>query len=313
MSSTQKDEESLSMRGNVVIVTGGGRGMGRAHCLDLAERGASVVVNDISSEHVRKVVSEISDRGESAVGSEDTVATQDGARAIVNLAERTFGRLDAVINNAGTMRNGYIEDQTPESLEAMLDVHVRGPFFVTQAAWPLLRRRGGRVVMVSSAGGLFACQAEANYAAAKAGIYGLGKALAFEGREHDIRVNMILPHANTTITDGQPLPDFAKFMKPGLREWLYPHRRIDAVTPLVTYLVSPKCRFSGQAFAVGCGRYARVFVGVSPGWVPSDGGDPSAEALAEHLDEIVALDGFAVPEDLYEEIELMARGIGWRE
>ena len=311
MTSTEELGPQQSMRGEVVIVTGGGRGMGRAHCLDLAARGASVVVNDVSSEHVHQVVSEIGDRGGSAVASEDSVATPSGAKAIVDLAERRFGRIDAVINNAGTMQNGYIEDQTPASLDAMLDVHIRGPFFVTQAAWPLLRHHGGRVVMVSSAGGLFACQGEANYAAGKAGIYGLGKALAFEGREHNICVNMILPHANTGITDGQPVPAFAKHMKPGLREWLHPHRRIDAVTPLVSYLVSSRCQFSGQAFAVGCGRFARVFVGVSPGWVAPEGEDPSTDELADHLGEIVALDGFAVPEDLYDEIELMARRIGW--
>src|SRR5207302_6030062 len=135
--------------------------------------------NDMAREHADAVVDEITTAGLIAAPSYDSVTTPDGAAGIVGLAIDRFGSLDAVINNAGFMRNGYFEDQTPEMLDSVLDVHARGSFFVTQAAWPNLREKGyGRVVMTSSAGGLFPMLGESNYAAAKAGVYGLVQALA---------------------------------------------------------------------------------------------------------------------------------------
>ena len=164
----------ISFDGQVVIVTGGGRGIGRGHCLDLARRGAAVVVNDMAPEHADAVVDEINGAGGRGVPSYDSVATPEGATAIIATAVDAFGTVDAIVNNAGFMRNGWFEEQTRAMLDAVLDVHVKGAFFVTQAAWPVLREKGyGRIVMTSSAGGLFAMQGEANYAAAKAGLFGL--------------------------------------------------------------------------------------------------------------------------------------------
>jgi NAD(P)-dependent dehydrogenase (short-subunit alcohol dehydrogenase family) len=303
--------ERITFAGQVAIVTGGGRGLGRSYCLELARLGASVVVNDMAREHADAVVDEITTAGFNAAPSYDSVTTPDGAAAIVGLAVDRFGSLDAVINNAGFMRNGYFEDQTPEMLDAVLDVHVRGSFFVTQAAWPILRGKGyGRVVMTSSAGGLFAMQGESNYAAAKAGVYGLVKALAFEGREHGIGVNAVLPHAATTITANDPVPGHHQAVKAGVGDALRPHRVPEAVAPLVGFLASSACTLTGEAYAAGSGRFARVFVAETPGWVA-----PTAivgvEDVLHHLDEIRSQEGYMVPEHLYEEIELFARARGW--
>jgi NAD(P)-dependent dehydrogenase (short-subunit alcohol dehydrogenase family) len=295
----------------VAVVTGGGRGLGRAYCLELARQGTAVVVNDVAPEHADAVVAEIEAVGGAAVASNDSVATPDGAAAIVATAVERLGRLDAVINNAGFLRNGYFEEQTPAMLDAILDVHVRGAFFVTQAAWPVLRSNGaGRVVMTSSAGGMFAMQGEANYAAAKAGVYGLMKALAFEGRTLGISVNAVLPHAATTISVNDPVPGHREHFKPGISEALAPTRTPEAVAPFVAYLCSPGCAVTGEAFAVGAGRFARVFVAETRGWTAPDA-NVSVEDVAAHLDEIRDQGGYRVPEHLYEEIELFAAARGW--
>jgi NAD(P)-dependent dehydrogenase (short-subunit alcohol dehydrogenase family) len=234
--------------------------------------------------------------------------------------------VDAVVNNAGFLRNADFEEQTPDTLAAQLDVHVAGPFFLTQAAWPIMRAKGyGRVVMTSSAGGLFAMGGQANYAAAKAAVYGLTKALAFEGRDHRIFVNAVLPHANTEIRVHDPAlaadPERAAAeqrwaakhtgnFKPGLREALRPARLAEAVAPLVAFLASPACRQTGEAYAAGCGRFARVFVGESAGWSAADPAAVDPDDVASHLDAIRATDDYRIPEDLYAEIEFMAEAAG---
>jgi NAD(P)-dependent dehydrogenase (short-subunit alcohol dehydrogenase family) len=316
----------VSFDGQVVIVTGAGRGIGRSHALEFARRGATVVVNDLAAEHADDVVAQIKGIGGQASASYGSVATPDGAASVVEAALKRHGTVDAVVNNAGFMRNAPFEQQTPETLAAMLDVHVVGPFFLTQAAWPVLREKGyGRVVMTSSAGGMFAMGGQANYAAAKAGTYGLAKALAFEGRPHGILVNTVLPHATTEVRHHDPAiardPERAAaeeawagehgaHFKPGLREAIGPLRRPEAISPLVAFLASNACTHSGEAFAVGCGRYARVFVGETRGWVAPDPERVSAEDIVANLDAVRSTEHFGIPDDLYEEIELMAQAIG---
>ena len=301
----------LSFDGQVAVVTGSGRGLGRAYALELARRGAAVVVNDVSGEHAEEVVREIEAAGGVAAASADSVSTEEGAAAIATAALERFGRLDALVNNAGFMRNGYIEDLSPEDFDAVLQVHLRGSFLVTRAAWPALRRSGeGRVVMTSSAGGLFAMQAESNYAAAKAGLYGLMKALSFEGREHGIRVNALLPMAGTRLETAQPVPDYERHYPAEVRDALAPRRHVRSVTPFLVYLASRACAVSGEAFSVGFGRYARVFVGETPGWVAPDESAVEAEELAGRIGEIRALEGFAVPTDIYDEVRFIAASLG---
>jgi NAD(P)-dependent dehydrogenase (short-subunit alcohol dehydrogenase family) len=316
----------VDLSGHVVIVTGAGRGLGRAHARLLGGRGASVVVNDLAQDHAAAVAAEIEKDGGTAVASSHSVADPAGGRAIVEEAVAAFGTVDAVVNNAGFLRNGDFEEQTPATLAAQLDVHLAGPFFLTPAAWPVMRAKGyGRVVMTSSAGGLFAMGGQANYAAAKAAVYGLTKALAFEGRDHGIGVNAVLPHANTEIRVHDPAlaadPERAAaeqrwaakhtgHFKPGLREALRPARLAEAVAPLVAFLASPACRQTGEAYAAGCGRFARVFVGESAGWSAADPAAVDPDDVASHLDAIRATDDYRIPEDLYAEIEFMAEAAG---
>ena len=166
---------------------------------------------------------------------------------------------------------------------------------------------------------------QANYAAAKAAVYGLTKALAFEGREHGIFVNTVLPHANTEIRTHDPAmatdPERADaerrwaarhggHFKPGLREALRPARLPEAVAPLVAFLASPACRQTGEAYAAGCGRFARVFVGESSGWNAADPAAVDPDEVAGHLDAIRATDSYRIPDDLYAEIEFMAEATG---
>lgn len=303
--------EPIEFQDQVAIVTGAGRGLGRSHALELARRGAAVVINDVAEQYASETVADIEAAGGRAVASTHSVSTPEGAKAIVDLALEAFGTLDAVVNNAGFMRNGYLEELTPEGLRDLLDVHIGGSFFVTQAAWPTLRAKGyGRIVMTSSAGGMFAMQGESNYAAAKGGVYGLGRALAVEGAEHGIKVNTLLPMAATTIAVGDPVPGHAERYPAEAAAVLVPRRVTESVSPLVAYLCSRACSVTGEAFSAGFGRYARVFVGEVPGWAAPDPVTVSAEDVAEHLEQIRDLEGYAVPADIYDEVRLIAAVLG---
>lgn len=316
----------VELTGRVAIVTGAGRGIGRAHALSLSSRGAAVVVNDLSAEHAAAVVGEIIATGGRAAASTASVSERAGCAAIVDTAVSAFGAVDAVVNNAGFLRNGDFEEQTPDMLDAMVGVHLAGPFFLTQAAWPVMKANGfGRVVMTSSAGGLFAMGGQANYAAAKAAVYGLTKALAFEGADAGIKVNAVLPHANTEIRHHDPAlavdreraaaeqrwaAKHGGHFKPGLRDALRAARLPEAVSPLVSYLASPACQVNGEAYAAGCGRFARVFVAESVGWTAEDPAAIDPDEIAAHLSDIRTTDRYRIPQNLYEEIEFMAESAG---
>lgn len=302
---------AIEFDGQVAVVTGAGQGLGRAYSLELARRGARVVVNDLQREKADEVVSEIAAVGGEAVASYDSVAGLEGAKAMVAVALERYGRVDALVNNAGVMRNGLIEDLSPEQLQIVLDVNLSGPFFATQAAWPSMRSQGyGRIVMTCSSGGLFAMQGESNYAASKAGVYGLCKALASEGAPHGVLVNALLPMAQTTLSADDPVPGHAERYPAWVRTALQQRRTTGVVAPFVAYLSSAQCKLSGEAFSVGFGRFARVFVGETRGWSAGEIGEVSAEEAAAHLGEIRSLDGFGVPADIYEQVEFIARAMG---
>jgi NAD(P)-dependent dehydrogenase (short-subunit alcohol dehydrogenase family) len=265
------------------------------------ERGSSVA---------DEVVAEIEAAGGSAVAAYESVATEEGARAIVQTALDRFGTLDVVINNAGIMLNGFFEETTADRFDAVVAVNLRGSYLVTQAAWPVLREKGyGRVIMTSSAGGMFSCAGLSNYAAAKAGVYGLCKALAYEGAEHGILVNTILPQAGSMTSKDIPPPGHATAYPAGLRDALAPRRSSDNVVPLVIALASRACTVSGEAYSAAFGRYARVFVGVTPGWIGADPATVTAEDIASHFDEIRDLDGFVVPDNQYDEVLAIAASL----
>jgi NAD(P)-dependent dehydrogenase (short-subunit alcohol dehydrogenase family) len=274
---------AVDLGGRVAVVTGAGGGLGREHALALAARGASVIVNDIGSAvdgsgedstPAQKVASEITETGGSAVADTNSVATEDGGAAIVAAALDAFGRIDIVVNNAGILRDTAFHHMSQEAVDQVLGVHLGGAFAVTRAAWPYMReKRHGRVVFTTSPAGLLGNFGQANYAAAKAGVVGLTKALALEGAKHGITANAISPIAKTRMTENLMTGFMAERTDPKL------------VSPLVVWLASDLCTESGNVYTVGGGRTARFVVGMTRGWTRTDG-DLTPEDIAAHWDEI---------------------------
>jgi NAD(P)-dependent dehydrogenase (short-subunit alcohol dehydrogenase family) len=299
---------ATEVSGDVAVVTGAGRGLGRAYALELGRRMAKVVVNDMASAEADAVVEEIVRAGGQSVAVCASVATPAGGQAIIDAAVEAFGTVDIVVNNAGFLRPGYFEDLTPDRIDDVLEVHLRGAFSVTQPAWRIMKEKGyGRVVLTSSSSGLFSHHGLSSYAAAKAGLYGLTKALAFEGRDHGVKVNAVLPYARTTITANDPVPDlddvWAAAMPAGVSRASIPAARQDpaVVAPLITYLVSRGCEVTGEAFSACAGRFARVFVGVAEGWLAPAAATVSAEDLEEHLDAIRDTSRASIPRWMFDE------------
>jgi len=302
---------SIPFDGQVVIVTGAGQGLGREYAMELGRRGAMVVVNDVAgldSVHgaaADTVVGEIEAAGGKAVASHDSVATPEGGKAIVDHALESFGTVDAVIHNAGVWRHKLYHEMTPDQLDPVLDVHLRGAFFVTQPAWSIMKAKGyGRIVLTSSSTGAFGREAGTNYAAAKAGMLGLGRALALEGAHLGIKANCILPVAPFRKRGTVPAALIERLNNAGLAaEDAGPK----LVAPMVVYLASAACAVSGEAFSAGGGRYGRVFIGVADGWVsPRDTG-ATAEDIEAHLSEIEDLSSYALPSSSWDELHDIGR------
>ncbi len=281
----------LRYDGRVAVVTGAGHGLGRQHALELAARGAKVVVNDLggdvhgggaSSGPAQRVVEEITKAGGTAVANPDNVATPEGAHAIIQSALDAFGQIDIIVNNAGILRDKSLKNMAPEDFDAVIAVHLRGSFLVSSAAWPHLREGGyGRIVNTSSPAGLFGNFGQANYASAKMGLIGLAKTLAVEGAKYNIRANAIAPVAATRMTeDVIPAEVAAKF-------------DVELVTPLVAWLVHEDCESTGEVYSVGGGRIARVFVAEGPGYVKKDG--LSVEDVRDNWSQITAESPYVVP------------------
>ncbi|MEO7836711.1 MAG: SDR family oxidoreductase [Acidimicrobiales bacterium] len=293
----------LGFDGKVAIITGGGGGLGRSHALDLAKRGALVVVNDLggatdgtggSHTAAQIVVDEITAAGGEAVANYDTVATPEGGQAIVQTAVDAFGRVDIIVNNAGILRDTSFKNMTPDQLNPVLDVHLRGAFHVTQPAWQLMRDQGyGRIVNTSSGAGIFGNFGQTNYGAAKMGLVGFTRVLAVEGARNNIRANAIAPVARTRMTE-ELLGTLAEALAPEL------------VTPIVTYLAHESCTVTGEVYSVGGGRVARVFIGVTPGYTNAE---LTAEDVADNIDRIRAEEGYAVPANLTEEMGLTLKAL----
>lgn len=296
-------ESPLSFDGRVAIITGAGGGLGRSHALELARRGALIVVNDLggavdgtgrSSTAAEAVVAEIEAAGGSAVANADSIATPEGGEAVVQTALDAFGRIDIIINNAGILRDTSFKNMSAEMVDPVLDVHLRGAFNVTKPAWSLMREQGyGRIVNTTSGAGLFGNFGQANYGAAKMGLVGLTRVLAVEGHKSGIRANVIAPIARTRMTE-EILGEQAAKLDPEL------------ISPLVAYLAHESCDRNGFIYSVGGGRVARVFLGVTPGIV-----DPglTAESIAASIDQIDATDDFFVPGKLNDEIRVIFQAL----
>jgi NAD(P)-dependent dehydrogenase (short-subunit alcohol dehydrogenase family) len=257
----------VGFEGRVAIITGAGGGLGREHALLLASRGAQIVVNDLggavdgtgsSSGPAQTVVEEIEALGGVAVADGSSVATQEGAEAMVKAALDAFGRVDIVINNAGILRDKSFANLTPDLWDPVIAVHLTGAYNVTRAAWPHLREQAyGRIISTSSAAGIFGNFGQANYGAAKMGIVGLTRVWAQEGGKYNIRANAIAPVARTRMTE-EILGPLVEKVDPAL------------VSPIVAYLASEDCQVTGEVYSVGAGRVARIFIAEAPGFFKKD-------------------------------------------
>lgn len=298
---------AIDFGGKVAIVTGGGRGLGRAYSLLLASRGAAVVVNDPGVQPrgeepdpsiAAGVVKEIEAAGGRAAVALDTVATSEGGAAIVDTALREFGRVDLLVHNAGVVTASTFADQPIEEVLGTLAVHLLGAWHVGQPAWRDMARRGyGRIVFTSSMA-QFGHYRQPAYAAAKTGIIGLVKSLAHEARQAgmDIRANAIAPLAGTRLARPEARERWGDLMAP------------ENVAAVVAYLLSAECPVSGEVVHAGGTHFARGFLGQTRGW--SSGTSPlTPEQVREHLTAAFDLDGFEIPADANDQMEIVERAV----
>jgi NAD(P)-dependent dehydrogenase (short-subunit alcohol dehydrogenase family) len=268
---------TIDFEGKVAIVTGAGSGLGRSHALGLAARGANVVVNDFGQnggfDNAMRVVEEIRAAGGTAIGDNADVADFAEVSAMVARAERAWGHVDILVNNAGVLRDKTFAKMEMADFEFVLRVHLIGSANCTKAVWAGMRERNyGRIVLTSSASGIYGNFGQANYGAAKAGMIGLMNVLHLEGAKNDIRVNILAPTARTGMTEGLLSPVAAELMTP------------ESVTPGVLFLVSENAP-SRVILGAGAGVFAVTHIGETLG-VYLDESERTPETIAARFAEI---------------------------
>jgi len=281
----------LRFDGRVAVITGAGGGLGRVYALELAKRGAKIVVNDLgsardgsgggSSTPAQRVVDEIKAMGGEAVANYDNVASVEGGENIIKTAMEAFGRVDILINNAGILRDKSFMKMDPENWNAVLSVHLTGAYNVTRPAFEVMREQGyGRIVMTTSAAGLYGNFGQTNYSSAKMALVGLMNTLKLEGKKYNIKTNTIAPLAASRLTEDIMPPDLLAKMKP------------EFVAPIVIYLCHESCEASGKIFNAGMGYYNRAAVltgqGVRLGDVENP---PTVEDILENFEKIDNMEG----------------------
>ncbi len=287
----------IDFQDRVAVITGAGGGLGRSHALLMASRGAAVVVNDLggdvsgegsSQTAAQSVVNEITAAGGAAAAEYSSVATPEGGEAIVQKAIDEFGRIDILINNAGILRDKSFGKLEWPDLDSVLDVHLRGAFYVTKPAFAYMKEAGyGRIVMTSSASGVLGNFGQSNYGAAKMGLVGFMNVLKIEGAKYDIKVNTIAPTASTRMTT-ELLGPLADKLQP------------EQVSPAVAYLASEACQLTGEIWSVGGGAVSRMFVGLTDGYFTAE--LLTIEDVEANLETIRDDEGFIVPFSIQDEL-----------
>lgn len=291
---------TLTFDGDVIVVTGAGGGMGRCHALELACRGARVVVNDFGGHPfggggdgslAEAVVAEIKAAGGEAVANTASVASIEGAASLTEQAMDTWGRLDAVVSNAAIIRDLPFDEMTIQDFDDVLDVNLRGAMRVVHPAFKAMKAGGGgRILNITSSAGLLGSHAQANYAAAKSGLLGLTRAIALEGEAHGIKANLLAPgalgtrmHLAMVESETYHAGANAELVKnPQVMEMLTPER----VSPMVTVLTHRSCPVTGDIFGAFGGWFGSYGITQNAGW-GSPGSSGTAEEIAEHWDQVV--------------------------
>lgn len=297
----------LDFTGRVAVVTGAGRGIGRAHALLLASRGAKVVVNDLGADVLgagaspgpaEDVVAEIRAAGGEAMASANSVATREGAGDLIRAAQARYGPVDVLVHNAG---------RNLGDLDSILDVHVRAGFWLTDAAWDaMVARKSGRIVLTTSASGLYGdgtgpgVNPKQPYATAKSAVIGLTKALAVRGAPAGIRVNAISPTAHTRIVGLNRGIENTRAGAPSSSatpDWVSANAPAELVAAGALWLMHDSCPVSGRLYAIGAGRVGEIFLGVTRGYIAPDG-ELAPEDVLAHVDEVHDRGAFHVPIDM---------------
>lgn len=305
----------LRFDGQVAVITGAGGGLVRQYALPLASRGARVVVNDIGgsvtglgcdSEAATAVVEEIRQLDGEAVADADSVTSPEGGQAIIDTAVDNWGRVDVLVNNAGIVGDAPFEDMTADRLEPLIDVHLRGAFYVTRPAWNVMReQRYGRILNTCSSAGILGAEGKRNYGAAKTGLIGLTRVSAGEGAGHDIKVNAIAPIAYTRMlahsiegAGRQDDPSDQAVLDDIVGQYL---QKLDPalVAPVAAFLTHRDCPVSGEIYTVGAGHVARFFIGRTKGFYSPA---LSVEDVRDHFEEIRDETDYTVPGGSGEEI-----------